>query len=189
MQLVRRRTGLITNVGRLEGFPVSSSGRYSAIALVTTRARRYSATPLLSTAWSLCSNRLMTDSGLKNVKKKIANDIFLPCIKKKCYKKKKKRPCLELSLNIHWFWPYPTSQQRRNLVDFLICRNIYPYIIYMCVCVFMHLYAYIYIYMGWVQVTLRDLVLLNYISSICLLYMLNLTLILYHLLSSLKLIG
>lgn len=41
---------LITSEGRLEGFPDSSFGRYSAIASVTTRARRYSATPLLSTA-------------------------------------------------------------------------------------------------------------------------------------------
>lgn len=39
-----------TSVGRLEGFPEPSSGRYSARALVTTRARRYSATPLLSIA-------------------------------------------------------------------------------------------------------------------------------------------
>ena len=46
---------MITRVGRLEAFPESSSGRYSLIALVTTRARRYSATPLLSTARSLCS--------------------------------------------------------------------------------------------------------------------------------------
>ena len=45
-----KKNGLDTNVGRLEGFPVSSSGRYSVMALVTTRARRYSATPLLSTA-------------------------------------------------------------------------------------------------------------------------------------------
>lgn len=56
-----------TRVGRLEAFPESSSGRYSLIALVTTRARRYSATPLLSTARSLCSNHLMTDSGLEKI--------------------------------------------------------------------------------------------------------------------------
>ena len=68
---------MITNVGRLEGFPDCSSGRYSAIALVTTRARRYSATPLLSTAWSLCSNLLMTDSGLKKKKNGTAKQCFL----------------------------------------------------------------------------------------------------------------
>ena len=47
-QKTKRRS--ITSEGRLEGFPDSSSGRYSAIAFVSTRARRYSATPLLSTA-------------------------------------------------------------------------------------------------------------------------------------------
>lgn len=67
-ELGKRHVSL-TNVGRLEGFPDRSSGRYSAITLVTTRARRYSATPLLSTAWSLCSKRLITDSGLPTIYK------------------------------------------------------------------------------------------------------------------------
>lgn len=39
-----------TSIGRLDGLPDSMSGRYSVIALVTTKARIYSATPLLSTA-------------------------------------------------------------------------------------------------------------------------------------------
>lgn len=59
-------SNLSTNEGRVDGFPLSESGRYSAIALVATSARRYSTTPLLSTACSLCSKRLMTDSGLEN---------------------------------------------------------------------------------------------------------------------------
>jgi len=57
-----------TRVGSLDGFAYSSFGRYSAIALVATKARRYSTTPLLSTAPSLPSKCLMTDSGLvKNI--------------------------------------------------------------------------------------------------------------------------
>jgi len=65
------KKNVTTRVGSLEGFPYSSFGRYSAIALVTTRARRYSTTPILSTAPSLPSKCLMTDSGLaKNEKHK-----------------------------------------------------------------------------------------------------------------------
>lgn len=89
----QQREHLITNVGSVEGFPDCSSGRYSAIALVTTRARRYSATPLLSTAWSLCSNLLMTDSGLKKEKNGTVQSVFVNHLI--CEIKIKDKPCVK----------------------------------------------------------------------------------------------